>query len=58
MIALVVPEILAAAELAELQLDITEAEILEDLSWPGPNPGASPARSEATPAAQEPLAAG
>lgn len=41
MIALVVPETLPAAELANLELDITEEEILADLAWPGPPPGCS-----------------
>jgi hypothetical protein len=47
MIALVVPEILPAAELANLELDITEEEILTDLAWPGPPPGEVSARRNA-----------
>ena len=39
MIVLLVPEILPAAELADLQIDITDAEILADLTFPGPPPG-------------------
>jgi hypothetical protein len=34
----------------DLRIDITEAEILADLTWPGPPPGHWPVRSGASPA--------
>lgn len=37
-----------AAELADLQIDITDAEILADLTWPAPPPGDSSVRTEST----------
>lgn len=48
MIVLLVPEILPAAELADLELDITDEEILADLTWPGLSPGDWPVRSGAS----------
>jgi hypothetical protein len=53
MIALLVPDILPAAELADLRIDITEAEILADLTWPGLPPGRWPVRSGAPAVSEE-----
>lgn len=53
MIALLVPAILSAAELADLQIDITDAEILADLTWPGLPPGQGPVRSGAPAVSEE-----